>query len=79
MVQEANHSSGDEHAKGKVETSGPVTVNVELEQTVNTTQWHFNYRVYANRTHDPITARKFNFRNCLYSIRTEASACNYFL
>ena len=36
------------------------------------------YRVYANRTHDPITARKFNSRNCLYSITIEASACNYF-
>ena len=38
-----------------------------------------DYRVYANRTHDPITARKFNSRNCLYSIRTEATVCNYFL
>ena len=36
------------------------------------------YRVYANRTHDPITARKFNSRNSLYSNRTEATACNYF-
>ena len=31
------------------------------------------YRVYANRTHDPITARKFNSRNFLYS---EATVCN---
>ena len=37
------------------------------------------YRVYANRTRDPITARKFNFRNFLYFIRTEATVYNYFL
>ena len=37
------------------------------------------YRVYANRMYDPITTRKFNFSNCLYSVRTEATACNYFL
>ena len=37
------------------------------------------YRIYANRTHDPIAARKFNSRNFLYSIRTEATVCNYFL
>ena len=37
------------------------------------------YCVYANSTHDSITARKFNSRNCLYSIRTETTACNYFL
>ena len=36
------------------------------------------YRVYANRTHDPITTRKFNSRYCFYSIRTEAIVCNYF-
>ena len=29
--------------------------------------------------HDPITARKFNSRNCLSCIRTETTACNYFL
>ena len=37
------------------------------------------YRVHANRTHDPITARKFNSKNCLYSTRTEATVRNYFL
>ena len=37
------HSSGLEHAKRKVETSGAAHIVVELEQTVKTAQRHFNY------------------------------------
>ena len=59
------------HAKSEGEPGSEVTN--KLSRT------HCIYRVYANRTHDPITARKFNSRNCLYSIRTEATVCNYFL
>ena len=43
VVHEVSHSSGLEHAKRKVETSGPALIVVVLEQTVNTAQWHFNY------------------------------------
>ena len=43
VVHEVSHSSGLEHAKEKVETSGPAHIVVVLEQTVNTAQWHFNY------------------------------------
>ena len=45
VVHEVSHSSGREHAKRKVETSGPalILIVVVLEQTVNTAQWHFNY------------------------------------
>ena len=31
------------NAKRKVETSGAANIVVELEQTVKTAQWHFNY------------------------------------
>ena len=37
------------------------------------------YHVYANRTCHPITTRNFNSRNFLYSNRTVATTCNYFL
>ena len=43
VVHKVSHSSGLEHAKREVETSGPTLIIVVLEQTVNTAQWHFNY------------------------------------
>ena len=35
---------------------------------------HCMYHVYANRMHDLITTRKFNSRDCLYSIRMVVSS-----